>query len=135
MDELQAESIRRAEADEKAEAEPVEEEPSKVYMLPSVAAAMEAGTYIEEVKPKARVVSEECYTRMVDRELFERIQRSKGGEKFTQLYNGISVTGNEEKERIFAHDAACHIYGRQRAGHAPVPFVCAVPQRKAERAL
>ena len=35
---------------------------------------------------------------MVDRELFERIQRSKGGEKFTQLYNGISVTGNEEKD-------------------------------------
>lgn len=98
MDELEAESIRRAEAEEKAEQEPIAEEPSKVYMLPSVAAAIEAGNYIEEAKPKARVISEESYVRMIDRELFERIQRSKGGEKFTQLYNGISVTGNEEKD-------------------------------------
>ena len=112
MDELEAESIRRAEAAEKAEREPVAEEPSKVYMLPSVAAAIAAGTHIEEAKPKARVVSDESYMRMIDRELFERIQRSKGGEKFTQLYNGISVTGNEEKDEyslmarlaIFAED-------------------------------
>ena len=112
MDELQTESIRRAEAEEKAEREPVAEEPSKVYMLPSVAAAIAAGTYIEEAKPKARVIGEESYLRMIDRELFERIQRSKGGEKFTQLYNGISVTGNEEKDEyslmtrlaIFADD-------------------------------
>ena len=111
-DELEAESIRRAEAAEKAEREPVAEEPSKVYMLPSVAAAIASGTYIEEAKPKARVVSDETYMRMIDRELFERIQRSKGGEKFTQLYNGISVTGNEEKDEyslmtrlaIFADD-------------------------------
>ena len=112
MDELEAESIRRAKAEETAAQKPIVEAPSKVYMLPSVAAAMEAGTYIEEAKPKARVVSEESYTRMVDRELFERIQRSKGGEKFIQLYNGISVTGNEEKDEyslmtrlaIFADD-------------------------------
>ena len=112
MAELEAESIRRAEAAEKAEREPVAEEPSKVYMLPSVAAAIAAGTHIEEAKPKARVVSDESYMRMIDRELFERIQRSKGGEKFTQLYNGISVTGNEEKDEyslmarlaIFAED-------------------------------
>lgn len=56
MDELQTESIRRAEAEEKAEREPVAEEPSKVYMLPSVAAAIAAGKYIEEAKPKARVI-------------------------------------------------------------------------------
>ena len=112
MAELEAESIRRAEAEERAEREPVAEEPSKVYMLPSVAAAIAAGTHIEEAKPKARVVSDESYMRMIDRELFERIQRSKGGEKFTQLYNGISVTGNEEKDEyslmarlaIFAED-------------------------------
>ena len=112
MAELEAESIRRAEAAENAEREPVAEEPSKVYMLPSVAAAIAAGTHIEEAKPKARVVSDESYLRMIDRELFERIQRSKGGEKFTQLYNGISVTGNEEKDEyslmtrlaIFADD-------------------------------
>ena len=112
MAELEAESIRRAEAAEKAEREPVAEEPSKVYMLPSVAAAIAAGTHIEEAKTKARVVSDESYMRMIDRELFERIQRSKGGEKFTQLYNGISVTGNEEKDEyslmarlaIFAED-------------------------------
>ena len=112
MAELEAESVRRAEAAEKAEREPVAEEPSKVYMLPSVAAAIAAGTHIEEAKPKARVVSDESYMRMIDRELFERIQRSKGGEKFTQLYNGISVTGNEEKDEyslmarlaIFAED-------------------------------
>lgn len=98
MDELQAESVRRAEADEKSERKPVAEEPSKVYMLPSVAAALAAGIYGEEAKPKARGIGEESYARMVDRELYERIQRSKGGEKFTQLYNGISVTGNEEKD-------------------------------------
>ena len=108
VDELQAESIQRAEA----EREPVTEAPSKVYMLPSVAAAIAAGTHIEEAKPKARVIGEESYLRMIDRELFERIQRSKGGEKFTQLYNGISVMGNEEKDEyslmmrlaIFAED-------------------------------
>lgn len=112
MAELEAESVRRAEAEERAEREPVAEEPSKVYMLPSVAAAIAAGTHIEEAKPKALVVSDESYMRMIDRELFERIQRSKGGEKFTQLYNGISVTGNEEKDEyslmarlaIFAED-------------------------------
>lgn len=96
MDELEAESIRRAEAEEKAEREPVVEEPSKVYMLPSVAAAIAAGKYIEEAKPKARVIGEESYMRMVDRDLIERAERSKDGETFTRLYNGESLKRTKE---------------------------------------
>ena len=36
--------------------------------------------------------------RMIDRELVERASRIKGGEKFNQLYNGISILGDEEKD-------------------------------------
>ena len=37
-------------------------------------------------------------TRMDDREMVERAEKSKGGAKFVQLYNGISLTGNEDKD-------------------------------------
>ncbi len=75
---------------------PVEEEPSKVYMLPSAAAAIAAEEYIEEAKPKARVISEEGYMRMVDRDLIEQAERSKDGETFKRLYNGESVKRTKE---------------------------------------
>lgn len=94
MDELEAESIRRAESEEKstsAQSDTVEEEPSKVYMLPSVAAAIAAGKYIEEAKPKVRVISEESYLRMVDMDLIDRAERAQDGELFKRLYRGESV--------------------------------------------
>ena len=35
---------------------------------------------------------------MTDRDVIERASKTKSGTKFTQLYNGISVLGNEEKD-------------------------------------
>lgn len=99
MDELEVISLSRAESEDKGSAvqsDPVEEEPSKVYMLPSAAAAIAAEEYIEEAKPKARVISEESYMRMVDRDLIEQAERSKDGETFKRLYNGESVKRTKE---------------------------------------
>lgn len=101
MDELQAESISRAEMqaeDENAEPASVTEEKSEVFMLPSVAAALAASAKDEKREQDNAPRGKESLTRMDDREIVERAERSKGGEKFTQLYNGISVTGDEEKD-------------------------------------
>lgn len=103
MDELEAESIRRAESEDKstsAQSDTVEEEPSKVYMLPSVAAAIAAGKYIEEAKPKARVISEESYLRMVDMDLIDRAERAQDGELFKRLYRGESVKRTKDLDEF-----------------------------------
>lgn len=40
----------------------------------------------------------ESLTRMSDRDVVEQASKTKNGEKFSQLYNGISVLGNVEKD-------------------------------------
>lgn len=78
--------------------QPAEEEKSEVYMLPSAAAALAANAAKEKRESIMKTRGKDSLLRMDDREIIERAERSKGGEKFTQLYNGISVTGNEEKD-------------------------------------
>ena len=75
-----------------------EEKKSEVYMLPSVAAALAASAAEEKRESVMKTRGKESLTRMDDREIVERAEKSKGGEKFMQLYNGISVTGEEEKD-------------------------------------
>lgn len=75
-----------------------EEKKSEVYMLPSVAAALAASAAKEKRESGMKTRGKESLTRMDDREIVERAEKSKGGEKFMQLYNGISVTGEEEKD-------------------------------------
>lgn len=89
FDELEKISIEQAETKE------VKEEKSEVYVKPSEIAA-------KSVKPILTVdMSErglESLTRMSDRDVVEQASKTKNGEKFSQLYNGISVLGNIEKD-------------------------------------
>ena len=90
-EELQAFSIERAEKED------IREEQSEVFIKPSEVAAKAFPT--AESKPvemTGRGV--ESLRRMGDRDVVERASKTKSGEKFTQLYAGISVLGNEEKD-------------------------------------
>ena len=90
-EELQAFSIERAEKEE------IQEEQSKVYIKPSeVAAKAFPTTESKPVEMSERGL--ETLTKMGDRDVVERASKTKNGEKFTQLYAGISVLGNEEKD-------------------------------------
>lgn len=89
MDELRSFSIKRAET------ESVKEEKSEVYIKPSEVAAKGIRTY-SRVEMQGRGV--ESLTRMSDREVVDRAGKTKNGEKFSALYNGQSVLGNEEKD-------------------------------------
>jgi hypothetical protein len=40
----------------------------------------------------------ESLVKMSDREVVEKASKTKNGEKFNQLYNGISILGDEEKD-------------------------------------
>lgn len=106
FEELEATSRTRAEEQE-AKVErlrQVEEEKSEVFMPPSAVAAIVAEVSAkEEVKETAAPVEMtgrgiESLTRMDDREVVDRASNTKHGEKFQQLYNGVSVLGNEEKD-------------------------------------
>lgn len=89
MDQLQATSVQRAQALQMLE------EKSEEYVKPSEVAA-------RTVKERKRVDMTgrgvESLTRMSDREIVERAVKTKNGEKFSALYNGLPVLETEEKD-------------------------------------
>lgn len=89
MDQLQATSVQRAQALQ------MPEEKSEEYVKPSEVAA-------RTVKERKRVDMTgrgvESLTRMSDREIVERAVKTKNGEKFSALYNGLPVLETEEKD-------------------------------------
>ena len=92
-DELEQISIKAYEKEEKQ----AEKEGRDIYAPPSVIAAMSvAAVASKPINMAERGI--ESLTRMTDRDVVERASKTKNGEKFTQLYNGISVLGNEEKD-------------------------------------
>ena len=91
-DELDRISVQKA---EKGELEKIESEPSDVFIPPTEIVAKEMPK-VEYEEMKNRGV--ETLTRMDDRDVVERASKTKSGEKFNQLYNGISVLGSEEKD-------------------------------------
>lgn len=90
FDELEKISIEQAEEKE------IREEKSEVYIKPSEIAAKTVKTSPLAVDMTGKGV--ESLTRMSDREVVEQASKTKNGEKFSRLYNGISVLGNEEKD-------------------------------------
>lgn len=91
FDELQEKSIALAKAKD------IEEEKSNTYIRPSeIVAQGVAVTLKSSVDMSERGI--ESLTRMSDREVVERASKTKNGQKFLQLYNGLSVLGNEEKD-------------------------------------
>lgn len=118
LEELQAQSIKRAEEQEQKEERlsKIEEEKSEVFMPPSaVAAASET-----ETASAARTVDMtgrgiESLTRMEDRELVEKASKTKQGAKFSALFNGLDVLGSEEKnERSLMARLAVHTSDRDK---------------------
>lgn len=96
MDELKAESIRRAAKRETEKIESlasIEEEPSKVYMPPSKVAEIAAE---ESEKTPSIFAGKESLSRMDDREVVERAEKSRNGEIFKRLYRGESVKQTKE---------------------------------------
>ena len=92
-DELEQISIKAYEKEEKQ----AEKEGREIYAPPSLIAAMSvAAVASKPINMAERGI--ESLTRMTDRDVVERASKTKNGEKFTQLYNGISVLGNEEKD-------------------------------------
>lgn len=98
MAELEAESKRRADGktDNTASSAPITEEPSKVYIPPSVAAAAADMNVME--KSEIRMTGKESLTRMADREIVERAERARDGDLFMRLYNGESVKRTKERD-------------------------------------
>lgn len=91
-EELQAYSIERAEKEDK-----IEEQKSEVFIRPSEYAAK--ALPVAQSKPVDMTErGVESLTKMSDRDVVERASKTKNGEKFMQLYNGISVLGEEEKD-------------------------------------
>ena len=91
-DELDKISIEKA---KNGETEEIQSEPSDVYVPPSeVVAKTTTKTNPSEMKNRGI----ETLTRTEDREVVEKAGKTKRGEKFSQLYNGISVLGSEEKD-------------------------------------
>ena len=89
-EELQAHSLERAKSEE------IKEEQSEKFIRPSEIAARALPTAVRQVNMSERGI--ETLTRMGDRDVVERASKTKNGEKFSQLYNGVSVLGNEEKD-------------------------------------
>lgn len=82
---------------ERAEKEEIREEKSEVFIKPSEVAAKAIPSMVSKtIEMNERGV--ETLTRMDDRDVVERASKTKNGEKFSQLYNGISVIGEEEKD-------------------------------------
>ncbi len=116
-DELQARSIKRAEAQEqKAERlAKVEEEKSQVFLPPS---------QVAKTQPKEKAAQRpvdmtgrgiDSLTRMEDRELVEQASKTRQGAKFSALFNGISVLGTDEKnERSLMARLAVHTSDKQK---------------------
>lgn len=93
--ELELTSKSRAEKKASMSMEPVEEETSKVYMLPSVAAGFVAESRAEGA-PETQMRGKESLTRMDDREVVEQAERARDGETFTRLYNGEALKKTRE---------------------------------------
>ena len=91
-DELEALSKQAYEREEKQ----AEKESRDIYAPPSVIAAMGVATVSKAVDMTSRGI--ESLTKMSDRDVVEKASKTKNGEKFTQLYNGLSVLGSEEKD-------------------------------------
>ena len=90
-DELEKISVQAFEREEKK----AEKEGREIYAPPSIIAAR-AVVVSSPVDMRERGI--ESLTRMTDRDVVERASKTKNGEKFTQLYNGLSVLGSEEKD-------------------------------------
>lgn len=82
---LQKEAVMEKEA----ALESVEEEKSEIYMLPSEAAALATERAEERRESVMKSRGKDSLTRMDDREIVERAEKSKGGAKFVQLYNPV----------------------------------------------
>lgn len=94
-DELQEMSVQRAE--KKAIRDNVEEQPSEVYVKPSeIVTSTTVATTVAVVDMTGRGI--ESLTRMSDRDIVERASHTKSGDTFSQLYDGKSVLGSEEKD-------------------------------------
>ena len=91
-DQLEALSVQAYEREEKQ----AEKEGRDIYAPPSVIAAMGVVAVSKAVDMTSRGL--ESLTKMSDGDVVERASKTKNGEKFTQLYNGLSVLGNEEKD-------------------------------------
>ena len=92
-DELEKLSIKAYEREEKQ----AEKEGREIYAPPSVIAAMSvAAVASKPINMAERGI--ETLTLMTDRDVVEQASKTKNGEKFIQLYNGISVLGSEEKD-------------------------------------
>lgn len=91
-DQLEALSIQAYEREEKQ----AQKEGRDIYAPPSVIAAMGVVAVSKAVDMTSRGI--ESLTKMSDRDVVERASKTKNGEKFTQLYNGLSVLGSEEKD-------------------------------------
>lgn len=90
FEELENRSIEIAKTEESKEPE------TEVFVRPSDIAARALPTATKQVDMSERGV--ETLTRMGDRDIVERASKTRNGEKFSQLYNGVSVLGNEEKD-------------------------------------
>ena len=90
FEELENRSIEIAKTEESKELE------TEVFVRPSDIAAKALPTATKQVDMSERGV--ETLTRMGDRDIVERASKTRNGAKFSQLYNGVSVLGNEEKD-------------------------------------
>ncbi len=94
FDELQNISVRQAESKEVKE---YEEQSSEVYIKPSEVAAMSAASATAiAVDMSGKGI--DSLTHLSDRDIVERASKTKSGEKFISLYNGITLYKNEEKD-------------------------------------
>lgn len=91
FEQLQAISEKRAMAEDRR----AEREDHPMYVLPSIVAARVTARS-KPVDMTERGV--DSLTRMSDIDVVERAKRTHGGEKFTRLYDGKTMFGNEEKD-------------------------------------
>ena len=91
-DELEALSKQAYEREEKQ----AKKEGRDIYAPPSVIAAMGVVAVSKAVDMSERGI--ESLTKMTDRDVVERASKTKNGEKFSQLYNGLSILGSVEKD-------------------------------------
>lgn len=114
VDELEAESRKRAKDQEEKSARlrEIEEEKSEVFLPPSEVAAqtMEEAAVIGAVaaaETAGRGI--DSLTRMDDREIVDKASKTKHGDKFLALWSGEQVLGDEEKnERSLMARLAMH---------------------------
>lgn len=95
FDELQAKSMERCEAKQKEEEKKEPIIGNEEYLPPSQVAAQALS---QDKKTDMTGRGAESLTRMSDRGIVERAEKTKGGEKFKTLYNGGTLFGNEEKD-------------------------------------